>query len=118
MASGGGVRDWNRAVEIIREMELPTPHEQTQKPQVNLKDAIASFLAFKAKRSVDVQRKARLLLGRLTTFMEGRKKSAVGEVTFSDLVAFRASWTDADTTQRRNQEVLKAFFRFCVKSDF
>ena len=117
-ASGSGVRDWNRAVEIIREMELRTPPEQTQKPQVNLADAIASFLAFKAKRSADVRRKARLLLGRLKTFMEGRKKSAVGEVTFSDLVEFRAAWTDADTTQRRNQEVLKTFFRFCVKSDF
>ena len=50
--------------------------------------------------------------------MEGRGKSTVPEVTFSDLVAFRAAWTDASTTQRRNQEVLKAFFRFCVKSDF
>jgi integrase len=117
-ASGSGVRDWNRAVEIIREMELPTPPPPTQKPHVNLENAIGSFLAFKAKRSADVQRKARLLLGRLKTFMEGRKKSAVGEVTFSDLVAFRAAWADADTTQRRNQEVLKAFFRFCVKSDF
>jgi hypothetical protein len=64
----------------------------------NLQDAIASFLAFKTKRSVDVQRKARLLLDRLKTLMEGRKKSAVGEVTFSDLVEFRAGWTEADTT--------------------
>jgi site-specific recombinase XerD len=117
-ASGSGVRDWNRAIEIIREIELPTPPAQIQKPQINLEDAIASFLAFKSKRSADVQRKARLLLGRLKTFIESRKKSAVDEVTFSDLVEFRTAWSDADTTQRRNQELLKAFFRFCVKSDF
>src|SRR5262249_38708680 len=86
--------------------------------QVNLEDAISSFLAFKSKRSTDVQRKARLVLGRLKAFMEHRKKFAIAEVTFNELVAFRATWTDANTTQRRNQEVMKAFFRFCVKSDF
>jgi integrase len=117
-ASGSGVRDWNRAVEIIRELEVPAPPEQTQKPQVNVSDAIASFIAFKARRSPDVQRKARLILGRLRTFLEARKELTVPEITFSDLVDFRAGWTEALTTQRRNQEVLKGFFRFCVKSDF
>jgi site-specific recombinase XerD len=42
----------------------------------------------------------------------------VSEVSFTDLVDFRATWTDAGTTQRRNQEVLRAFFKFCLKSDF
>lgn len=50
--------------------------------------------------------------------MEKRKKLAAVEVTFSDLVEFRAGWSEALTTQRRNQEVMKGFFRFCVKSDF
>jgi integrase len=117
-ASGSGVRDWNRAVEIIRGLELPAPVEIPQKPRVGLEDAIASFIAFKARRSPDVQRKARLILGRLKAFMERRKKLAVAEVTFSDLVDFRAGWSEALTTQRRNQEVMKGFFRFCVKSDF
>jgi integrase len=117
-ASGSGVRDWNRAVELIREKELPAPLESTQKPQVNIADAIASYGAFKARRSKDVQRKARLVLGRLRAFMEQRGKIAVAEITFSDLVDCRASWTESMTTQRRNQEVVKSFFRFCVKSDF
>ena len=42
----------------------------------------------------------------------------MAEVAFTDLVEFRARWTDSPTTQRRNQEVLKGFFAFCVKSDF
>lgn len=50
--------------------------------------------------------------------METRKKLAVEEITFTDLVDFRAGWKDGLTTQRRNQEVLKGFFRLCVKSDF
>ena len=117
-ASGSGVRDWNRAVEIIRDMEIPAAPEQVQKPAVGIGDAIDSFLAFKASRSVDVQRKARLVLNRMKAFVELRKKLAVREISFNDVVEFRASWTEARTTQRRNQEVIKGFFRFCVKSDF
>jgi len=112
------VRDWNRAVEIIRGLELPTPVELPQKPRVGLEDAISSFLAFKARKSPDVQRKARLILGRLRAFMERRKKFAVADVTFNDLAEFRAEWTEALTTQRRNQESMKGFFRFCVRADF
>ena len=117
-ASGSGVRDWNRAVEIIRGMELPVPVELPQKPRVSMEQAIGSFLAFKARRSIDVQRKARLILGRMKSFLERRKKLAITEVTFNDLVEFRAGWTEALTTQRRNQEAMKGFFRFCVRSDF
>lgn len=73
-ASGSGVRGWNRAVEIIRDMELPSPIEPTLKPQVDMEAAIASFLAFKSRRSLDVQRKSKLNLGRLKTFLEKRKK--------------------------------------------
>jgi len=117
-SSGAGVRDWNRAVEIIRDMELPAPPKQNQKPQTSMESAIASFLAFKAHRSPDVRRKATLILGRLKTFLEGRGKTTVPEVTFTDLVSFRAGWKEASTTQRRNQEVMKGFFRYCVKSEF
>jgi site-specific recombinase XerD len=105
-------------VEIIREMELPAPPEPNQKPQVSMETAIKSFLEFKAHRSADVQRKAKLILGRLRTFLEGRGKTTVPEVSFTDLVAFRSGWKDASTTARRNQEVMKGFFRYAVKSEF
>jgi integrase len=118
-ASRSGVRDWNRAAELIRDMELPTPVESTQKPLVSIDHAIASFAAFKNKRSIDVQRKAKLVLGRLKAFLEKRKKLALADVTFDDLVEFRAGWTEAPTTQRRNQEVVKSFFRYCyLKAKF
>ena len=32
-ATEGGVRDWNRAVEIIRELEIPVRIESVSKPQ-------------------------------------------------------------------------------------
>jgi hypothetical protein len=53
-ASGSGVRDWNRAVEIVRELELPAPQAPVEKPQTNLDDAIASLLAFKAPKGPGV----------------------------------------------------------------
>jgi hypothetical protein len=115
-ATNSGVCDWSRAVEIIRELELPNRRKPVQKPLISMEQAIGSFLGFKSKRSADVQRKAKAILGRLKMFMESRKKLAVSE--FTDLVDFRGAWTDAGTTQRRNQEVLRAFFKFCVKSDF
>jgi integrase len=117
-SSGSGVRDWNRAIEIIRELELPTPVAAIQKPKVGIEEAIASFIAFKARRSIDVQRKARSILNRMKTYMESRKKLAVADITFNDLVEFRAGWSEALTTQRRNQEAVKGFFRFCLRSDF
>ncbi len=117
-ASGSGVRDWNRAVELVRDMELPARVEPTSKPQVSIDTAVASFVAFKSRKSIDVQRKAKLILGRLKAFLERRKKLTVAEITFNDLVEFRAGWTEASTTQRRNQEAMKGFFRYCIKSDF
>ena len=61
-SSGAGVRDWNRAVEIIGEMELPRPVQPTQKPQTSMETGIASFLAYEVAKSDDVKRKARLIL--------------------------------------------------------
>ena len=99
-------------------MERTAPAEIAQKPPVTFNDGVKSFLAFKSTKSADVQRKARLLLGRLKAFLEQRKKTMLPEVTLSDLVDFRAGWKDARTTQRRNQEILKAFFRYCHNADF
>ena len=77
-ATGSGVRDWNRAVELIREFKLPTPIRPTAKPQVSLDNAIASFLAFKSRRSLDVQRKSKLVLGRARSSWNSGRISHAG----------------------------------------
>ena len=118
-ASGSGVRDWNRACELVRDMELPKPPaEQTQRPQTSIDEAIAAFRALKKKRSPDVQRKAKLLTSRLKAFLETRHKSTMPEITLPDLIAFRNTWTDMNSTQRRNQEILRSFFNFCLKAKY
>lgn len=118
-ASGSGVRDWNRAVEIIREMELPIQIEPTQKPQTVISTAATAFLESKAKKNVETQRKYRLLLKRLETFAERTlHKSTVSELTYPDMNAFRNTWHGANSVQRNEQTMLKAFFSFCVDADY
>jgi integrase len=117
-SSASGVRDWSRAVEIIRDLELPAPPEPLNKPKTSFEVAADLFLKFKSKKSVDTQRKIKLLLSRLQAFLERKHKSTIEEIRFEDLIEFRDSWADANTTQRRNQELLKAFFRFCADSDY
>lgn len=64
--SGKGIRDWNRAIELVRELELPRPTENAASPGVPIDEAAAAFPVSKAKRSPDRQRKIRLLTSRLT----------------------------------------------------
>ncbi|MGJ5817062.1 tyrosine-type recombinase/integrase [Paludibaculum fermentans] len=115
-ATGSGVRDWGRAVEIIRELELPKPPNQQQAPKVSLQDAIATFL--KSKSGISSDDKYVLILRRLAAYMELQKRTAVEEVTLVDLVNFRATWTGKNTTQRRDQGIIKGFFGFCVDADY
>jgi integrase len=118
-ASGSGVRDWNRAVEIVRDMELPTPVEPVQKPKTALTVAIEAFLTLKAKKQPETQRKYRNLLKRLQEFAETTlRKSTVDELTYPDMVAFRHTWQNANSTQINAQTMLKAFFAFCVDADY
>ena len=64
------------------------------------------YLSFKVKSSAA-----------MWTPSEFYVNGGAAEITFSGLVAFRAGWSDALTTQRRNQEAMKGFVGFCVKSD-
>lgn len=118
-ASGSGVRDWNRAVELVREMELPTPVEPAQKPKTALSTAIDEFLGLKAKKQAETQRKYRNLLNRLRVFCESTlRKSTLDELTYPDMVAFRNTWQESNSTQINQQTMLKAFFSFCVDADY
>jgi len=117
--SGSGVRDWNRAVEIVREMELPTPVEPTQKPRTAISSAVKTFLESKAKKNPETQRKYRNLLKRLQSFAEGTlQKVAVDELSYTDMNSFRNTWTGANSVQRNEQTMLKAFFTHCVEADY
>ena len=118
-ASGSGVREWNRAVEILRDMELPTPVEPTLKPQTAIATATKCFLESKAKKNTETQRKYRNLLKRLQAFAEGTlHKSSINELTYPEIIRFKNTWHGSNSTQRNEQTMLKAFFTFCVDADY
>jgi site-specific recombinase XerD len=97
-------------------MELPHPAEKPASCRISIEKAAATFLASKLKRSPDTQRKIRLLTGRLISFAETKKKYAIDEIDLPTLVDFRNSWRGKDTSQRRDQEILRSFFLFCLKA--
>jgi integrase len=100
-------------------MELPTPPERTQKPKTNLQTAIDGFLALKAKRDTETRRKYTNILERLRAYCETQLHTPfVNDVAFTDLVNFRNTWNEANSTQINQQTMLKAFFRFCVRADY
>jgi hypothetical protein len=87
-ASGSGVRDWNRAVEIIREMELPTRVEPTQKPKTAMTAAKETLLQLRAKCDRETRRKYENLFERLEQFAVGTlHKPNVDDLTYPDMVA-------------------------------
>ena len=108
-------RNWSVAAQRSIEMEAGV---KPVAPKVTLADAIASYRAFKQKRSDDTKRKIKLLTERLQKFLEKRQIFNVADVKLSDLAAFRETWTGADTTRRRDQEIVKSFFWYCDHSDF
>ncbi|MGA2039965.1 MAG: hypothetical protein ABSH42_11860 [Bryobacteraceae bacterium] len=117
--AGGIVRDWNRACEIVRAMEMRTPPAPVQKPKTALSTAIAGFLALKAKRDAETQRKYANILKRLQGFCETELHTAfVDDVSFNDLVNFRNTWKEANSTQINQQTNVKAFFKYCVRADY
>jgi integrase len=108
-------RNWAVAAQRMIEMEAGVKDEP---PKIAVADAIASYRAFKEKRSVDTKRKIKLLTDRLKTFLEKRSIFHIADVKLPHLAAFRETWTGADTTRRRDQEILKSFFWYCDHSDF
>jgi integrase len=108
-------RNWSVAAQRSMEMEAGA---KTVAPKVTVVDAIKSYREFKEKRSADTKRKIKLLTDRLQAFLEKRSIFHVADVKLSDLAAFRETWTGADTTRRRDQEILKSFFWYCDHSDF
>jgi integrase len=108
-------RNWGLAASMLLEMEAGVKKEA---PAVTVEQAIESFKDFKSKVGVDRKRKIKLLTGRLKTFIERRGIFNIPDVKLPDLSAFVASWTDADTTQDTNQQIVKNFFSYCEDSDY
>jgi hypothetical protein len=114
-ATGGGVRDWNRAVEIIREFPNAGSDHCKAAGQLGECNSLVPCVQVtpESRCSTEIEignRQAQVFPGTPEEVCRGGNIHGLGD--------FRAQWTDSSTTQRRNQEVMRGFFAFCVKSDF
>ncbi len=93
----------------------PQPHAIAK---TLLTEASEIYLLKKNKRSLDRQRKLRLMLKRLIDYCAAHGILYVQDITLPFLVRYVATWTSSNGTQKTDQENLRGFFRFCVDSDW
>lgn len=110
-----GTRNWTRAAQMALELDANKKTESAEIP-VTLRDAAGEFQITKLKLSPDLNRKVSRLTGKLVDFCERRRVFDLIEVNLPLLYRFRETWTGADTSQRRDQEIVRSFFNFCVDS--
>jgi len=125
-----GIRDWLRAQEIARGLEVG---EQASIPNVNSARCNLSstselplsvvqicdrFLADALARGLRESTiyKFRLLLKRLKEFSELNNFRLLSEITLDDLRRFRASWPNRNFAARKKWEALCVFYRFAHDS--
>lgn len=112
-------RSWNDA-----EWELEKLKESPAfivEPSCTIQEAVGAYLndARAGQRlAADTLRKYRNVLSPLEAFCEDRGKRYLKQVTFDDLLAFRATWPDNALSASKKLERLKSFFRFCVSANW
>src|SRR4051794_6149251 len=113
--TGQKVRDWARASQIIRDLETPKPVEPDQKRTTPIEEAIGAYRDKKSKRSDAVRGKTKRCLERMQRFLWDKYRiTTIEEVKLPHLTSFVAGWTDAHSTQRNNQTILRSFWTFCI----
>jgi integrase/recombinase XerD len=105
------LRNWENAQRLVREWEAGTPHATT------VTKACERFMADCAARKLSdpMYRKYKHITEEL--------KKAFGdiplsEVTTDDLRRIRESWKLAPITMQKRMEMIRAFFTFCLNSDW
>lgn len=110
-----GTRNWALAAQELLRREAG---EKKEDPPVTVEAAVKDYRDFKSQRAEDTKRKIRLVTDRLKDFLGKRGIHNIAEVRLPDLVAFRNTWTGAETTRRRDQEIVKSFFWYSYHADY
>jgi integrase/recombinase XerD len=125
-----GIRDWLRAQEIARGLEvgelnsIPNVNSascnpsSTSKVPYSVVQICDRFLADALARGLRESTiyKFRLLLKRLKEFSESNNFRLLSEITLDDLRRFRASWPNRNFAARKKWEALCVFYRFAHDS--
>jgi site-specific recombinase XerD len=108
-------RNWSTAAQLLLQEEAGVKKAAAK---ASIENAIVSFQQSKSKISKDRQKRIARLLNRLREFLSAQKIFDVEDVKLPHLNAYKATWTDAETTQRVHHEIIRAFFTYCHHADF
>lgn len=114
-----GLRDWDRAQELVREWEaegkLVCEHERQP---IAISDACEEFERDAKARNLREKTiyKYRLLFRHLKQFAQDHGFRFLKELDSVSLRKFRATWSDGNLAALKKLERLRAFFRFALES--
>lgn len=111
------LRDWQKALERVREWEIEDRRIQTQRTRLLIATAHGKFMADAEARRLNLATlyKYRLLFRHLDKFSEIHKLEFLDQLDLDTLATFRASWTEGPRTSLKKLERLRAFMRFAEK---
>jgi integrase len=98
-----------KGIIIRRETDQPT-----------IEQAVETFLSGKTSEGLSPRRldKLRLQLTRFREFMNDRSKFFPAEITTTDVIEYRSSWTwKSGVTRQKGQQNLRGFLRSCCKQN-
>lgn len=110
--------DWERAQDIVRKWESegrgPLPAAEERGEAMTVSRACQQIVDDAEARSLrpDTIAKYKLLSRELEAFARGRKIATFADFDLSSLLAFRASWKNANLGALKKLERLRCFFRF------
>ena len=121
--------NWERATEVVRDMEVAGTVETPEDDRITVTDAILKFTTDATARNLAAStlKKYRVLLGppsetkrdrstTLTEFCTGKGVRFLRELDADLLREFRAAWKDAPLASSKKLERLRAFFNHAEES--
>lgn len=111
------LRDWQKALERVREWEIEDRRIQKQQTRLPIATAHQKFMADAEARKLNQATlyKYRLLFRHLDKFAESSKLEFLDQLDLDTLATFRATWTEGPRTSLKKLERLRAFMRFAEK---
>jgi hypothetical protein len=113
------VRDWKRAVEIVREWEIQD-RRQSRPARKSLADCWQEFLIDVEARKLHEStiRKYKLLRRQMEKYAEQNGLRLIDEFDLAAVSVFRSTWKDGPRSSVKKLERMRAFFRFAVQRDW
>jgi integrase/recombinase XerD len=111
------VADWQKAQDIVREMEATESHPKETVEPITLQTARERYLADAKARMLNESTiyKYRLLFKQISEFAQKHGLRFLNELDLQTLDEFRSEWKDGPRSSLKKLERLRAFLRFCER---